>query len=230
MKHSIKEAVEHVWERIDAACSRVGRKRNEITLIAVTKTFPPAVIQQAYDAGLRTFGENKAQELRDKAPLLPDDIEWHFIGHLQTNKIKYVVPRAALIHSVDSLHLAEALQQFANKQKVTIPILLEVNTSGESSKFGFNPADVAGAFEKISAFKNLQLRGLMTIGPLTEDKNLIRRAFKQLFDLRESLQQRFPEMALPVLSMGMSSDFEIAIEEGSTHIRVGTAIFGPRGR
>lgn len=228
--NSIDEAIARVKERIEAACVRSGRNSDEVTLIAVSKTFPAEVVRQAYDAGLRVFGENRPQELRDKARLLPDDIEWHFIGHLQTNKIKYVVPRAALIHSVDTVHLAQALEQFAEKRSLTVPVLLEVNTSGESTKFGFDPAEVTEAFDKIKELKHLQVKGLMTIGPLTDDQQQIRQAFKTLANLREALVKAFPEHALPFLSMGMSGDFEIAIEEGSTHIRVGTAIFGARGR
>ncbi len=230
MENLIRQAVARINERIEAACQRSGRKFSEVTLIAVSKTFSAEVVLQAYRAGLRIFGENRPQELRDKAQVLPDDIEWHFIGHLQTNKIKYVVPRAALIHSVDSVHLAQALQQFAQKRSQVVPVLLEVNTSGESSKFGFAPEAVEAAFAQIATFENLEIRGLMTIGPLTDDQQSIRRAFRQLYTLREKLQSQAPAVELPILSMGMSNDFEIAIEEGSTHIRLGTAIFGARGR
>ncbi len=226
----MKESIARINERIEAACARSGRKSDEVTLIAVSNTFPAEVVRQAYDAGLRIFGENRPQELRDKARLLPEDIEWHFIGHLQTNKIKYVVPRAVLIHSVDTVHLARALNQFAEKKSLTIPVLLEVNTSGESTKFGFKPAEVSEAFGSIKELKYLQVKGLMTIGPLTDDQRQIRQAFRTLANLRETLVSAFPGHALPFLSMGMSGDFEIAIEEGSTHIRVGTAIFGARGR
>ncbi|APF18370.1 YggS family pyridoxal phosphate-dependent enzyme [Caldithrix abyssi] len=230
MENLIKDAIARIYERIEAACQRAGRSREEITLVAVSKTMPPEVIKQAYDAGLRVFGENRPQELRDKARLLPEDIQWHFIGHLQTNKIKYVAPRAVLIHSVDSLRLAEALDQFAEKRSLTIPVLLEVNVSGESSKFGFAPEKTPEAFEKIAGLKHLHIKGLMTIGPLSDDRQKIRQAFRQLYNLREDLQKTASGVELPVLSMGMSGDFEIAIEEGSTHIRIGTAIFGARGR
>ncbi len=226
----MKEAIARINERIEVACARSGRKSDEVTLIAVSKTFPAEVVRQAYDAGLRVFGENRPQELRDKARLLPEDIEWHFIGHLQTNKIKYVVPRAVLIHSVDTVHLAKALNQFAEKRSLTVPVLLEVNTSGESTKFGFRPEEVSEAFGLIKELKHLQVKGLMTIGPLTDDQQQIRQAFRTLANLRETLVSAFSGHALPFLSMGMSGDFEIAIEEGSTHIRVGTAIFGSRGR
>ncbi|NOX90244.1 MAG: YggS family pyridoxal phosphate-dependent enzyme [Calditrichaeota bacterium] len=230
MMNTIKEALRKTEERINRACERCGRRREEITLIAVTKTFPPEVIQQAYDLGLKVFGENRPQEFRDKSKILPDDIEWHFIGHLQTNKIKYVVPRARLIHSVDSMHLAEALSEFAVKKKVTVPILLEVNTSGEQTKFGFKPDEVEKAFELIAQLQGLQLKGLMTIGPFTEDQRLIRKAFVCLRQIREKLRDEWGKEKTAALSMGMSGDFEIAIEEGSTHIRLGTAIFGQRGR
>ncbi len=229
MKEKIQKNLVEIEKRISKACARAGRKRQEITLIAVSKTFPAQVIQQAYEAGLRIFGENRPQELRDKSRVLPQDIEWHFIGHLQTNKIKYVLPTARLIHSVDSLHLARTLSDFARKKGWTVPVLMEVNTSGEPTKFGFAPQEVPQAFEQMADLPNLELRGLMTIGPLTDDILRIRRAFQSLSALRETLRKEWGEHKTAFLSMGMSGDFEIAIEEGSTHIRLGTAIFGKRG-
>ncbi len=227
--NTIVKNIRDIEERITKACERSGRKREDVTLIAVSKTFPAEIVKQAYDAGLRIFGENRPQELRDKSQVLPQDIQWHFIGHLQTNKIKYVLPVARLIHSVDSLHLAQALSEFAGKKNLTVPILLEVNTSGEQTKFGFKPDEVLRAFEHIDRLPNLQLHGLMTIGPLTDDVQRIRQSFRQLRALQNDLRKQWGEQKTAILSMGMSGDFEIAIEEGSTHIRVGTAIFGKRG-
>lgn len=229
MIKGITDRVEKVQSAIEKACKRSGRSPEEIKLIAVSKTFPVEVIQQAYDAGLRIFGENKAQELRDKAPQLPADIEWHFIGHLQSNKIKYAAPVSALIHSVDSLSIAEALSAFAVKKGMEIPVLIEVNTSGEASKFGMTADDVEGNFKQIRMLENIKVRGLMTIGPMTADEERIRNSFRLLRSLRDKLAAIADESEIAALSMGMSQDFEIAIEEGSTMIRVGTAIFGHRG-
>ena len=229
MIKGIADRVEKVQSAIEKACKRSGRSPEEIKLIAVSKTFPAEVIQQAYDAGLRIFGENKAQELRDKAPQLPADIEWHFIGHLQSNKIKYAAPVSALIHSVDSLSIAEALSAFAVKKGMEIPVLIEVNTSGEASKFGMTADDVEENFKQIRMLENIKVRGLMTIGPMTADEERIRNSFRLLRSLRDKLAAIADESEIAALSMGMSQDFEIAIEEGSTMIRVGTAIFGHRG-
>ncbi len=230
MKNAIKEALESVNEKICAACERSGRSPQEITLIAVSKTFAPEVVLEAYKAGQKIFGENRPQELRDKAAVLPEDIEWHFIGHLQTNKIKYVVPTARLVHSVDSLKLAEALETFAAKKNLTVDVLLEVNTSGEISKFGFKPQKTLAAMEKVMQLHHLNVRGLMTIGPLTEDRERIRAAFASLRNLAQKAKDQFGPQSAAILSMGMSGDFEIAIEEGATHIRLGSAIFGQRGK
>ena len=230
MIDTIRQNIRDIEERISKACERSGRKREDVTLIAVSKTFPAETVREAYEAGLRVFGENRPQELREKSQLLPDDIEWHFIGHLQTNKIKYVLPTARLIHSVDSLHLAQALSEFAQKKNLQVPILLEVNTSGEASKFGFKPEETAQAFSQINALPHLELRGLMTIGPLTDDAGRIRKAFRELRTLRDEVRKQWGVEKTAILSMGMSGDFEIAIEEGATHIRLGTAIFGKRGK
>ena len=229
MIKGIADRVQKVNRSIENACKRSGRSPEEIKLIAVSKTFPLEVIRDAYDAGLRIFGENKAQELRDKAPQLPADIEWHFIGHLQSNKIKYAAPVSTLIHSVDSYALAESLSTFAIKKEMQIPILIEVNTSGEISKFGVNPDDVLETFGRIRELKNLNIQGLMTIGPLTSEEEQIRASFRMLRSIREKLAGIAEQSEIATLSMGMSQDFEIAIEEGSTMIRVGTAIFGSRG-
>lgn len=226
----ISENVEAVKKNINEACAKVGRRPDEIELIAVSKTFPTEMILQAYAAGLRKFGENRALEFRDKVPLLPEDIEWHFIGHLQTNKIKYIGRRAYLIHSVDSLHLAGALSEYGQKNRIEFRVLMEVNTSGEESKYGIHLQEAQDLFMQIDRLPNIHLKGLMTIGPFTEDEEAIRRAFRALKQLQQDLQAKVDNRKLKVLSMGMSHDYSIAIEEGSTMVRIGTAIFGSRGR
>jgi pyridoxal phosphate enzyme (YggS family) len=215
-----------VLERIGAAARRSGRDPAAITLIAVAKTFPPAIVREAYEAGLRDFGENKAQELVAKHRELADAaIRWHFVGHLQTNKVRSVVPLAHLIHSIDSLPLAQKIAEAAPSGG-TVPALLQVNTSGEPTKYGVAPSDLPALIEGVSALEGITIRGLMTLGPLTEDRSAVRAAFRQLRALSEPLRARVP--AASILSMGMSGDFEIAIEEGATHVRVGTALFGAR--
>ncbi len=226
----MKKAIENIAEQIAEACRRCNRRPDEVKLIPVSKSFPVETLQQAYDLGIKVFGENKAQEFRDKTRVLPQDIEWHFIGHLQTNKIKYVAPQAALIHAVDSLHLAKALAEFAQRSNITVPVLLEVNTSAEMSKFGAPPDQAEETFLEINEMDGLQLKGLMTMAPFTDDETLVRGAFKKLRRLQEKLQKQAAAENIKELSMGMSSDFEWAIEEGSTMVRIGTAIFGVRRR
>ncbi len=220
--------VQDVFLSIENACKRCNRTVEEVKLIAVSKNFPVEIVREAYDSGIRVFGENRAQELRDKAPKMPGDIEWHFIGHLQKNKIKYVVPVSTLIQSVDSLSLAETLSEFGKKNNKIVSILVEVNTSGEASKFGLNPDKVISTFMEIRQLQNIKPEGLMTIGPLTSNENKIRESFRLLKTLQKKLSGEIHQSEIATLSMGMSQDYEIAIEEGSTMIRVGTAIFGRR--
>ncbi len=216
-----------VRTRIAEAAARSGRKSGEITLLAVTKTFPVGTIREAYEAGLRDFGENRVQEALVKITELPTDIRWHLIGQLQTNKINKIIEKFVLIHSVDSLHLAEAISN--RLAEVPQGILLEVNTSGEESKSGVRPIEAVVVAEKISSLSNLKLKGLMTVGPLTENAQIQRDAFKRLKDLFDEVRRKsWASPDFSTLSMGMSSDFEIAIEEGSTMVRVGTALFGGR--
>ncbi len=223
----LKESFEQTFERISDACERAGRNPAEVRLIAVSKTVTQDIIWDAYGIGQRDFGENRAQDLRAKAGLLPADIRWHFIGHLQTNKIKYVVPRAALIHSVDSWDLAQALSVYCSKHKLQSKILLQVNTSGEVSKFGLPPDEAKEIFLRIyEELPNIKLQGLMTMAPLTDDEEKIRLTFRALKRLQEELSSGVNNEALNILSMGMTHDFEIAIEEGSTMLRIGTALFG----
>jgi hypothetical protein len=225
----IADNIKNILDKIDQACSRCGRSSTEIKLIGVSKTVSTERIIEAYRAGLKVFGENKAQELKEKAEILSnyDDIEWHFIGHLQTNKVKYVIDKAEYIHSVDSLKLAEEIEKRAKKISKVQNVLLEIKTSDEVSKFGLTDIDEiyrVAEFCKNSA--NLKLIGLMTIAPFVDDENVVRNAFINLRNLKEKLTSEGFEMT--ELSMGMTGDFEIAIEEGATMIRIGTAIFGAR--
>ncbi|HID39350.1 MAG TPA: YggS family pyridoxal phosphate-dependent enzyme [Calditrichaeota bacterium] len=223
----IKESFSQIFERISDACKRVGRDPAEVRLVAVSKTITPDIIMEAYGVGQRDFGENRAQDFRDKARVLPADIQWHFIGHLQSNKIKYVVPKAILIHSVDSWELAQALSEYCSKHSRQSKILLQVNTSGEVSKFGIAPDKAKEIFLRIyEELPNISLQGLMTMAPLTDNEKTIRSTFKALKQLQEKLGSRVKEEVVSILSMGMTHDFEIAIEEGSTMVRIGTALFG----
>ncbi len=225
----ISENIKSVKERINAACKRSGRNPEDVTLISVSKTKPLEMLKEAYAAGSRDFGENKVQELCDKIPEMPEDVRWHMIGHLQTNKIKYIIGRTALIHSVDTLHLAEAIEKEAAKRGLVVDVLVEVNVAGEDSKFGTSDIETnKNLIRNVSALLHLRLCGLMTIAPYTDDPETNRPYFKALRELLYSDDMRvfFPEK--PVLSMGMSGDYEIAVEEGATHVRVGTGIFGER--
>lgn len=228
MSPDIAQNLEGIRMRIAEAALRSGRKADQINLLAVTKTFPVKNIQQAYDLGLRDFGENRVQEAITKIAELPKDIRWHLIGQLQTNKINKVLGKFILIHSVDTFELAQALS--TRLGSFSQEILLEVNTSRENTKSGVNPPEALSVAQKISALQGVKLRGLMTVGPLTEDKGRQREAFKELKGLFEQIRrEKWAGPSFGVLSMGMSGDFEVAIEEGSTLIRVGTALFGSRG-
>ena len=225
----VQENLAFVERQICDACARSGRKREEVTLIAVSKTKPVPLLREAYDTGIRDFGENKPQELRDKAPLLPPDIRWHMIGHLQRNKIKYVVGTAVMIHSVDSLSLAGAIDLEAAKRGVRIPVLAEVNMAGEESKDGLAPEEVLPFIEEASRLEHLQIRGLMTIAPLVHHAEENREIFRDLRKLSIDIQNKnIDNISMCELSMGMTNDYVVAIEEGATFVRVGTGIFGER--
>lgn len=218
-----------VEEKVRRACERAGRKREEVTLIAVSKTKPLSMIEELLPLGVRDFGENKVQELTAKAEALDGEIRWHMIGHLQRNKVKYVVDKACMIHSVDSLRLAEEINKEAGKKGVEVPILLEVNVAGEESKFGMKPEETEGLACQIAALPNLHIRGLMTIAPYVEDPEENRQIFRNLRNLSVDIERKkFNNVTMSVLSMGMTGDYEVAIEEGATHVRVGTGIFGER--
>ena len=225
----ITKNLKEVEEKIQKACLRSGRDRKEVTLIAVSKTKPVSMIEEVYNEGIRDFGENKPQELREKYDFMPKDINWHMIGHLQRNKIKYVVDRACMIHSVDSIRLAQAIEEEAAKKNRIIPILLEVNIAREESKFGFMEEEIYDAVEIISKLPHLKIEGLMTIAPFVENAEENRVHFKNLRKLSVDIKQKnIDNVNMCNLSMGMTGDYEIAIEEGATFVRVGTGIFGER--
>ena len=225
----LKDQLQEVEKRIQAACDRAGRKREEVTLITVSKTKPVETLQEAYDLGVRIFGENKVQELTAKYEALPKDIHWHMIGHLQTNKVKYIIDKAELIHSVDSLKLAETIEKEAAKHDLIADILVEVNVAEEESKFGMKMEEVIPFVEKVSAFPHVRVRGLMTIAPFVEDPEENRSIFADLHKLYIDIKKKNHDNdTVSVLSMGMTNDYEVAIEEGATMVRVGTGIFGAR--
>ena len=219
-----------IKNNIDSICEDKNIPTEKVTLIAVSKTKPISDIEQVYEAGCRDFGENKAQELKEKYEQLPKDIRWHFIGTLQKNKVKYVVGKAFLIHSVDSYELALEIQKRAEKMNVHCDILIEVNVAKESSKQGIFEFDkVLEIVQQISSLKNVHIKGLMTIAPICEKSADNAIYFKQLKDLSVDIKNKnIDNVCMDILSMGMSSDYETAIEEGATYVRVGTSIFGER--
>ena len=225
----LKENLLNVEAKIQEACRRAGRERSEVTLIAVSKTKPVETLKEAYDLGVRVFGENKVQELTDKYEALPRDIHWHMIGHLQRNKVKYIIDKAELIHSVDSLRLAEAIEKEAEKRNITVNILIEVNVAREESKFGIMPEELDEIVEKIAGFSHLRVQGLMTIAPYVENPEENRAVFARLRKLSVDIASKnVDNMNMSILSMGMTNDYEVAVEEGATMVRVGTGIFGAR--
>ena len=218
-----------VKSKIEAAAMRSDRDLSEITLIAVSKTKPVEMISEVYDYGIREFGENKVQEITAKSAVLPNDINWHMIGHLQRNKVKQVINKTVLIHSVDSIRLAEAISKEAVAQNITVSILLEVNVAGEDTKYGFTLEETPLILKEIAAMPGLFVRGLMTSAPFVDNPEENRQYFKQLKDLCVDLKAKnIDNTSMDFLSMGMTNDYEVAIEEGATHVRVGTAIFGER--
>lgn len=226
---SVYENYLAVEEKVKEACRRAGRNRDEVTLIAVSKTKPMSMIEELLPLGVVDFGENKVQELTAKEEALPSGIHWHMIGHLQRNKVKYIVDKACLIHSVDSLRLAETVSQEAEKKGVTANILIEVNVAGEDSKFGVSPDETAALAEAISKLPNIAVKGLMTIAPFVENAEENREVFRNLRKLSVDIEEKkFNNVTMAVLSMGMTGDYEVAIEEGATMVRVGTGIFGER--
>lgn len=225
----LAENLETVQRRILAACERAGRAPTSVTLLAVTKGHPPDLVREAAALGLTLFGENKVQEAKAKIPLCPGHLRWHMIGHLQSNKCRDAVTLFTMVEGVDSLALAQELDRWAERAARRMPILLEVNVAGESSKYGFQPATVLDHLEAINRLPRLEVHGLMTIAPWTPEPEKVRPVFRRLRELKTACEDRLGA-PLPQLSMGMSGDLEVAIEEGATLVRVGTALFGERPR
>ncbi len=219
--------IERVRERLAEACNRAGREANSVPLLAVSKTQPPEVVTEAARIGLSLFGENKVQEAKSKIPLCPGRVNWHMIGHLQSNKAREAIGLFSMIQSVDNLHLAEELNKRAEQASKTMPILLEVNIVGEASKFGYKPDQLLLDLAALNALTRLEIHGLMTVPPWTPVPERVRAVFARLRELKNQCEQQLGA-PLPHLSMGMTGDFEVAIEEGATIVRIGTALFGER--
>ena len=218
-----------VKKNIEEACDTAGRSPKEVTLIAVSKTKPVEMLKEAYDAGARVFGENKVQEIVDKYDQMPSDVQWHMIGHLQRNKVKYIVGKVALIHSVDTYRLAEEINIQAKKKNVVVPILVEVNIAEEESKFGTSAEDAMLLVSEIAQLENVQVKGLMTIAPYVENPEDNRAYFRKIKQLSVDIRNKnIDNVSMEILSMGMTGDYMVAIEEGATMVRVGTGIFGER--
>ena len=221
--------LETIRQRIRAACERAGRNPDSVTLLAVSKTHPPETIKAAADCGQIFFGENKVQEAKAKIPLCPGKLRWHFIGHLQSNKCRDAVELFEMIQSVDSLSLAQEIDKRAEQAARRMPVLLEVNVAGEASKFGYPPEQLLAELMQLNALPRLEIHGLMTVPPWSPEAEESRPHFRRLCELKQRAEQVLGA-PLPHLSMGMSGDFEIAVEEGATIVRVGTALFGPRAK
>ena len=226
---SIAENLERVRKQVAHAVAQAGRASDEIKLVAITKTHPAEKVREAIEAGQTLFGESRIQEARAKIPELPSNMHWHFVGHLQKNKIRHALPLFELFHGVDSLALAQEMDRIASDEGMRPRVLLEINVAGEGSKFGFSPDKLREQMEELLALQRLSILGLMTIPPLADKAEASRKYFIQLRELRDRLQTEF-HVDLPQLSMGMTQDFPIAVEEGATLVRVGTAIFGERTR
>lgn len=226
----IRENIEAVERNIKDSCERAGRPAEDVTLIAVSKTKPLELLREAYEAGARDFGENKVQDLLDRIGQMPSDTRWHMIGHLQRNKVKYIVGKVAMIHSVDSLRLAEEISREAQKQQTEVDILIEVNVAEEESKFGVRAGEAASLVEYIAKLPAVHVRGLMTIAPYVENAEENRQYFRKLKQLSVDIESKnIDNVSMAVLSMGMTGDYSVAVEEGATCVRVGTGIFGERG-
>lgn len=225
----IKENLALVQSYINESINNCKRNAEDVTLVAVSKTKPISDVLEAYNAGIRDFGENKVQELVDKYEALPKDIRWHMIGHLQTNKVKYIVDKVYLIHSVDSYHLAEVISKEAEKKNVSVDILIEVNVADEETKFGTTDDDLYNLVMMVSKLPRINIKGLMTVAPYVSDPELNRPIFKKLRQLSVDISMKnIDNVSMDILSMGMSGDYRVAIEEGAMYVRVGTSIFGER--
>lgn len=225
----IEENIKQVEDNIAKACERANRDRSEVTLICVSKTKPASMVEEAYKTGQRNFGENKVQEINNKYPILPDDIKWHLIGHLQRNKVKYIINKVHLIHSVDSIRLAEQIQHEAEKADKVMNILVQVNVANEDTKFGLQVSETEDVVREIAKMPNVHICGLMTIAPFTDDPETNRVFFRKLKQLSVDIKSKnIDNVSMDCLSMGMTGDYQVAIEEGATLVRVGTGIFGER--
>ncbi|MBD3179594.1 MAG: YggS family pyridoxal phosphate-dependent enzyme [Candidatus Latescibacteria bacterium] len=226
---SLEENLKSVRERISEAAERADRDLSEIRIVAITKTHPPETVDQAVSAGLEDVGENKVQEFLDKSEDVRQACRWHFVGHLQRNKVKNVVGRFQLIHSLDSLRLAREINKRGLREERVTDLLVQVNTSGEDSKYGIAPEEAAGFCEKVSGMEGIRVRGLMTMAPWVDDPGVLRESFSRLRELRDEIRGRdIANISMEHLSMGMSDDFEYAVEEGATILRLGRVLFGPR--
>lgn len=227
--HDFQSRLDAIKARISAAASRSGRGADDVVLVAVSKTHPPEAVRAAFECGQTIFGENKVQELMAKVPECPSGARWHLVGHLQSNKIRKVLPLCEMLHGIDSAALAAEVDRIAAELGLFPKVLLEVNMVGEASKFGFQPDRLRGEIDSILRLSRVSVEGLMTVAPYVEDPEEVRHAFRGLRELRDDCA-RTAGIDLPLLSMGMTGDFEVAIEEGATHVRVGTALFGQRPR
>lgn len=226
---TIQENMKAVEDRIASECQKAGRKPEDVTLIAVSKTKPVEMLMEAYEYGCRDFGENKVQELLDKYEVMPKDIRWHMIGHLQRNKVKYIVDKVYLIHSVDSLRLAEEISKEATKKNVCVNILVEVNVANEETKFGTTCEEVKQLVQDIAKLPNICVKGLMTIAPFVENAEKNRPIFSKLKKISvDIMDENIDNITMEKLSMGMTGDYAVAVSEGATYVRVGTGIFGVR--
>ena len=226
---SVQKNLEEVRARIREASDKAGRNDRDVTLIAVSKTKPVSMLMEAYQAGMRDFGENKVQEILEKYDRMPSDVKWHMIGHLQTNKVKYIIDKVCMIHSVDSYKLAEVISREAVKHNVIMPILIEVNVAGEETKFGTGMEGTEELVRQISLLPGIKIEGLMTIAPYVEDPEENRQYFVDLRQLSVDIARKnIDNVSMGLLSMGMTNDYEVAVTEGATHVRVGTGIFGAR--
>ena len=225
----LKENLKNVQNNIKKACERVGRKSEEVTLVAVSKMKPLSDIEELLETGQLEYGENYVQELCDKYENISKPVHWHMIGHLQTNKVKYIIDKVSMVHSVDSVRLAEAIEKEAAKKDICMPVLIEVNVAGEESKFGLSVEEVLPFLEEISSYEHLQVKGLMTIAPFVANPEENREVFQKLKKLSVDIAAKnINNVNMSVLSMGMTNDYQVAVEEGATMVRVGTGIFGER--
>lgn len=226
MREALEERIADVYRRITEACQRVGRKSSEVKLVAVSKEISADQIKDALAAGLRAFGENRVQDFMKKYEVLGDQVEWHFIGHLQRNKAKYLIGKVKIIHSLDNIRLAATLNRLSEVQGHPWQVLVQVNVSGEATKFGIAPSELSDFLDELRDMKGIKVCGLMTIAPYCEEPEEVRPVFRQLRELKEKMEQEKPWLELKHLSMGMSNDFEVAVEEGATLVRIGSALFG----